>query len=109
MLGNVGQGRRDDDTAGILVIQRNGLLVFKGSRSPVVQGYVQLFLGLAGRLYHLLIGQTLVLVERQSLPDVHGSIEPLVAILALGILLQISTLHHLSLCHHSAKQEGSRY
>ena len=91
------EGRRDDDDTGILIVQGDGLLVLEGGRSPVVQHHVQLVLGLARRLEHLLIGQRLVLVESQSLRQVGGSVNPLVAIFLLGIFLQVGGLHDLRL------------
>ena len=104
MLHDVVKGRRDDDASGLLIIQGDALLVLECGRHPVVQGHVELLLRLTRRLYHLLVGQALVLVERQPRSDVPGGIHPLVAVFLFGVFLQIGSLHHLPHCLQAAEQ-----
>ena len=87
MIGNGIDGRRDNNAASILVVERDGLLVLERRGSPVVQLYIQLVLRLSRCLYDLLIGERLVLVERQTAGQISSSVKPFVTILLLGILL----------------------
>ena len=106
MLGNVGQGRRDDDATRLLVVERDGLLVLEGGHCPVVQCQVELFARLARCLDDLLIGERLVLVECEPFGEVGGGIEPLLAIALLGILLQVGSLHDLCVCFECAAKDN---
>ena len=111
---DAGDGRGDDDTACLLVVEGDSGTStgrwWEGSRSPVVQSHVELLLLLTLGWNDLLIGQALVLVERQSLSEALGGIKPLVAVLLLGILLQVGRLYRLSLdCRCAAKEDGGKH
>ena len=97
MVGNGFQGRRDDDASGLLVVECNSLFFLEGRRCPVVHHDVQLLFRFAWRLDNLLVGQRLVLVEGQAPGKVGSGVQPLVAVLALGVFLQVGGLHHLCL------------
>ena len=95
MVGNGIQRSRDDNGARLLVVQHDGLLIFEGSRHPIVDEYIELGLGLAWSLYHLLIGQRRVLVERHILAEIGGGSQPAVAITLFSIFLQILRFYNL--------------
>ena len=109
MLGDTGQSRRDNDASGLFIVQRDGLLVLERGRCPVVQRHVKLFAALARGFNDLLIGERLVLVERQTACNVGCCVEPFVAITLLGVLLQVGRLHDLCLrtdCAADGKDGG---
>ena len=97
VLGNVLDCRRNDDAAIFLVVQRYDVLLPERSCCPVVQGHIELAFCLARSLYHLLICQRLVLVEREMRSQISCCIKPLVSVALLGIFLKVARFHHLSL------------
>ena len=110
VVGNGVDGRRYDDASSLLVVEGDGLLVLEGCGGPVVQCHIELLLGLTRGIDNLLVGQALVLVERESRGYVPGSVEPLVAIALLGIFLQVGRLHHLCFdgcCSANRKDSGN--
>ena len=107
MISDTIDRRGDDDAACILIIERDSLLVLKGSRSPVVQRHIKLCLRLTRGLDNLLIRQRLVLIQRQFLGQVSSSIEPLITIFLFSIFLQIGRFHHLCLSTHSTTSKDS--
>ena len=106
MVGNAGYLGRDDNGAGLFVVQGDGLLVLEGGCDPVVHEDIELCLGLARSLEDLLDGEAVVLVEVDAFGQVGSSVKPFVAIAFLGIPLKVLGFHHLCRsAYRAAKQD----